>query len=76
MVLTVAAIVGTVTITDVYNGASKLTKNTHYTVSSGVVTLLDDYLATLTEGVQTIKFVTNQGEATAKVNVVDTTDVG
>lgn len=76
MVLTVAASNGTVTVNDVYNGTTKLTKTTHYTVTGGVVTLLDDYLATLTEGVQTIKFVTSQGEVTSKVNVVDTTEVG
>ncbi len=76
MVLTVAASNGTVTVGDVYNGDTKLTKDTNYTVSSGKVTLLKTYLATLTEDDYTIKIETDQGDVAATVTVVDTTEVG
>ena len=74
MVLTVAVSDGTVTIGDVYNGATKLTNTTHYTVIGGKITLLKTYLATLTEDDYTIKAETNQGDVTAMVKVVDTTE--
>lgn len=74
MVLTVAANLGSVTITDVYNGDTKLTKTTHYTVAGGKVTLLTTYLATLAEGTSTIKIKTDQGDISATVTVVDTTE--
>ena len=73
MVLTVAANVGSVTIGDVYNGDTKLTKTTHYTVANGKVTLKTAYLATLTEDDYTITIKTNKGNVTAVITVIDTT---
>jgi len=75
-VLTVAVSDGTVTIGDVYNGDTKLTKDTNYTVADGKVTLKTAYLATLTENDYTIKIKTDQGDVTATVTVVDTTEEG
>ena len=74
MVLTVAASNGTVTIGDIYNGETKLTKTTHYTETGGKVTLLKAYLETLTEDGYAIKIETSQGDVLATVNVVDTTE--
>lgn len=74
MVLTVAVSDGTVTIGDIYNGETKLTKTNHYTVVGGKITLLKTYLATLTEDGYAIKIETSQGDVSATVNVVDTTD--
>ncbi len=74
MVLTVAVSNGTVTIGDIYNGETKLTKTTHYTETGGKVTLLKAYLETLTEDGYAIKIETSQGDVTATVNVVDTTE--
>ena len=73
MVLTVAANVGSVTIGDVYNGDTKLTKTTHYTVANGKVTLKTAYLATLTKDDYTITIKTNKGNVTAVITVIDTT---
>ena len=74
MVLTVAVSNGTETIGDIYNGETKLTKVTHYTETGGKVTLLKAYLETLTEADYTIKIETSQGNVTAIVKVVDTTE--
>jgi hypothetical protein len=76
VVLTVAASDGTITIGDVYNGDTKLTKTTHYTVAAatGKVTLKTAYLETLTEDDYTIIIETSQGDGTAIVTVVDTTE--
>lgn len=77
MVLTVAANSGTVTIGDVYNGENKLTKDTNYTVADNKVTLKTTYLATLTEDEEySIIIETDQGDVTATVTVIDTTEVG
>lgn len=73
MVLTVAADGGTVTIGDVYNGDTELTRGTNYTVANGKVTLKTAYLATLTEDDYTITIKTNQGDVTAVLTVIDTT---
>jgi len=73
VVLTVAASYGTVTVSEVYNGDTKLTKNTHYTVDGGKVTLLKTYLDDLTEDDYTITIETNQGDVTAVITVTDTT---
>lgn len=75
MVLTVAANSGTVTIGDVYNGDTKLTKDTNYTVTAatGKVTLKATYLDDLEEGDYTITIKTDQGDMTAVVTVTDTT---
>lgn len=73
MVLTVAANAGSVTIGDVYNGDTKLTKTTHYTVAGGAVTLKATYLETLEEGDYTITIETNKGDLTAVITVTDTT---
>lgn len=74
MVLTVAANVGSVTIGDVYNGDTKLTKTTHYTVAGGAVTLKATYLDDLEEGDYTITIETNKGDVDAVITVVDTTE--
>ena len=71
--LTVAVNIGTVTINDVYNGDTKLKKDTNYTVANGKVTLKTAYLATLTEDDYTIKIETNKGDLTAVITVTDTT---
>ena len=76
MVLTVAVNIGTVTVSEVYNGDTKLTKNTHYTVDGGKVTLLKTYLDDLTEDDYTITIETDQGDATATIKVIDTTEEG
>ena len=68
-----AANEGSITVTDVYNGEDKLTKDTNYTVANGKVTLKTAYLATLTEDDYTIKIETNQGDLTAVITVTDTT---
>ncbi len=64
---------GSVTINDVYNGDTKLTKGTHYTVAGGAVTLKATYLDDLGEDDYTITIETNQGVVTAVVTVEDTT---
>ena len=74
MVLTVAASNGTVTIGDIYNGETKLTKTTHYTETGGVVTLLETYLDDLEEDDYTITIETSQGNVNAVITVVDTTE--
>lgn len=77
MVLTVAVSDGTVTIGDVYNGENKLTKDTNYTVADNKVTLKTTYLATLTEDEEySIIIETDQGDVTATVTVIDTTEEG
>ncbi len=77
MVLTVAVSDGTVTIGDVYNGENKLTKDTNYTVADNKVTLKTTYLATLTEDEEySIIIETDQGDVTATVTVIDTTEAG
>ena len=73
MVLTVAANNGTVTVSEVYNGDTKLTKATHYTVDGGAVTLKATYLDDLEEDDYTITIKTDQGDITAVVTVADTT---
>ena len=64
---------GSVTINDVYNGDTELTKDTNYTVANGKVTLKTAYLATLTEDDYTITIETDQGDVTAVLTVTDTT---
>ena len=76
MVLPVAASNGTVTVGDIYNGDTKLTKTTHYTVSGGKITLLKTYLDDLEEDDYTIVIETNQGDVSAVVTVTDTTEEG
>ena len=74
--LTVAANSGSITIGDVYNGDTKLTKDTNYTVAAGKVTLKTAYFATLAEADYAIKMETDQGDVTATVTVTDTTPAG
>jgi hypothetical protein len=73
VVLTVAVNNGTVTIGDIYNGETKLTKNTHYTVNGGAVTLKATYLDDLEEDDYTITIQTTQGTVIVIVTVADTT---
>jgi hypothetical protein len=72
-VLTVAANEGSITVTDVYNGDTKLTKTTHYTVNGGAVTLKATYLDDLEEDDYTITIQTAQGTVLVIVTVADTT---
>ncbi len=74
MVLTVAADGGTVTITDIYNGDTKLTKNTHYSISDNEITIAKEYLDDLAEDDYTITIKTTQGDVIATITVIDTTD--
>ena len=76
MVLTVAVSDGTVTIGDVYNGETKLTKNTHYSISDNEITIAKEYLDDLAEDDYTIIIETNQGDLTATITVIDTTEEG
>ena len=76
MVLTVAVSNGTVTITDIYNGDTKLTKNTHYSISDNEITIAKEYLDDLAEDDYTIIIETNQGDLTATITVIDTTEEG
>lgn len=76
MVLTVAASNGTVTVGDIYNGDTTLTKTTHYTVAGGKITLKKEYLDDLTEDDYTITIKTDQGDVAAVVTVTDTTELG
>ncbi len=76
MVLTVAVSNGTVTVGDIYNGDTKLTKTTHYTVAGGKITLKKEYLDDLTEDDYTITIKTDQGDVAAVVTVTDTTELG
>ncbi len=71
--LTVAANEGSITVTDVYNGDTKLTKTTHYTVNGGAVTLKATYLDDLEEDDYTITIQTAQGTVLVIVTVADTT---
>lgn len=75
MVLTVAASNGTVTIGKVYNGDTKLIKDTDYTVTAatGKVTLKATYLDDLEKGDHVITIKTSQGNVNAVITVVDTT---
>jgi hypothetical protein len=74
VVLTVAADGGTVTITDIYNGDTKLTKNTHYSISDNETTIAKEYLDDLAEDDYTITIKTTQGDVIATITVIDTTD--
>ena len=76
MVLTVAADGGTVTITDIYNGDTELTKNTDYSISDNEITIAKEYLDDLAEDDYTIIIETNQGDLTATITVIDTTEEG
>ncbi len=73
MVLTVAASNGTVTIGDIYNGETKLTKTTHYTVNGGAVTLKATYLDDLQKGNYAVTIKTVQGNVSVVITVADTT---
>jgi pyoverdine/dityrosine biosynthesis protein Dit1 len=73
VVLTVAASNGTVTISDIYIGESKLTKTTDYTENEGVITIKKEKIDDLEAGVHTVIVETDQGDVTAVVTVEDTT---
>ncbi len=76
MVLTVAADGGTVTITDIYIGESKLTETTDYTESEGEITIKKETLDDLEEGDHVITIETDQGDVTATITVINTTEEG
>ena len=76
MVLTVAVSDGTVTIGDIYIGESKLTKTTDYTESKGTITIKKEKLDDLEVGDYVVTIETDQGDVTATIAVVDTTEVG
>jgi hypothetical protein len=74
VVLTVAADGGTVTISEVYIGEDKLTKDINYTVSGGEITIKKETLDDLEKGDHVITIETDQGDVTATITVIDTTD--
>ena len=76
MVLTVAASNGTVTVGDIYIGESKLTETTDYTESEGEITIKKETLDDLEEGDHVITIETDQGDVTATITVIDTTEEG
>ena len=76
MVLTVAVNIGTVTIGDIYIGESKLTETTDYTESEGEITIKKETLDDLEEGDHVITIETDQGDVTATITVIDTTEEG
>jgi hypothetical protein len=76
VVLTVAASNGTVTIGDIYIGTSKLTESTDYTESDGEITIKKEKLADLDVGDHVVTIETDQGDVTATITVVDTTEEG
>ena len=73
MVLTVAVNIGTVTIGDIYIGEDKLT-GADYTESDGEITIKKETLGGLEEGDHVITIETDQGDVTAMIKVVDTTE--
>jgi len=74
VVLTVTADGGTVTIGDIYIGDSKLTVSTDYTESDGEITIKKETLGDLAEGDYVVTIKTDQGDVTATIAVVDTTE--
>jgi hypothetical protein len=76
VVLTVAASSGTVTVGDIYIGESKLTETTDYTESEGEITIKKETLDDLEEGDHVITIETDQGDVTATITVIDTTEEG
>ena len=76
MVLTVAASNGTVTIGDIYIGESKLTETTDYTESEGEITIKKETLDDLGVGDHVVTIETDQGDVTATITVIDTTEEG
>ena len=75
MVLTVTADGGTVTIGDIYIGESKLTE-ADYTESDGEITIKKETLDDLEKGDHVVTIKTDQGDVTATITVVDTTEEG
>lgn len=67
MVLTVT---GASSITAVKNGGSTV-NTSNYTFAGGEMTILDDYLSTLTNGEKTITIETDNGGKTVKITVGD-----
>ena len=76
MVLTVTADGGTVTIGDIYIGDSKLTVSTDYTESDGEITIKKETLDDLDEGDHVVIIKTDQGDVTATIKVIDTSEEG
>lgn len=74
MVLTVTADGGTVTIGDIYIGTGKLTETTDYTESDGEITIKKETLDDLEEGDYVVTIKTDQGDVTATITVIDTTE--
>jgi len=75
VVLTVTADGGTVTIGDIYIGESKLTE-ADYTESDGEITIKKETLDDLEKGDHVVTIKTDQGDVTATITVVDTTEEG
>ena len=76
MVLTVAVNIGTVTVSDIYIGDSKLTVSTDYTESDGEITIKNETLDDLAEGEHIVTIKTDQGDVTAIITVVNTSEEG
>jgi hypothetical protein len=69
----IEAVVSDGTVSAVKNGEDALTPTTDYTESSGTVTLLSTYLATLTVGTYSIIIETDNGNCEIALTVEDTT---
>lgn len=57
------------TVTAVKNGSSTLMETTNYTISSSVVTIKKEYLASLSTGTATLTFVTADGNVTVSITI-------
>ena len=70
----VVNILGSATLSSIKNNGTALTKTTHYTEASGVVTIKSTYLATLGTGTTQLLFTfSNSQTRTVTVSVIDTT---
>ena len=69
----IAVVIANSGLEAVKNGATALTEDTDYTVSSGTVTLKKEYLATLSVGTETITFETvDEVNPTCTITVTQT----
>ena len=68
-------VMGGATLSSIKNGSTTLTSTTHYTNTSGVVTVKSSYLATLGTGLTQLLFTfSNSQTRTVNISVIDTTE--
>lgn len=68
-------LIGGATLSSIKNGGTTLSTTTHYTNTSGVVTIKATYLATLGEGlVQLLLTFSGSKTRTVNINIIDTTN--